>query len=147
MLTLRGSTGNVLLHHASDLIVEYDGIEGPSLVRTSDFLTHGCEEALWVEESSHPEAGWSSVEEPRAELVVAVQEVSEPESEGGRLPGNPPPRVGNTRIIHVVQGIAQVLRHDDGTVDGQFQVSQSAAHFRDDLVEFKGEMKDTIQAL
>jgi hypothetical protein len=51
-------------------------------------LSHSGEEALWVEEASHPETVGSAVEAPSVELLVSFNELSEPETNSARLPGN-----------------------------------------------------------
>lgn len=83
---------------------------------------------LRVEESGHPERSGSSLKQPGGELLVSVQEVGEPEPEGGRLPGDLLPNGGYTGVEHVVQRVTEVLTHDDGSVDGQFEVGQGGAH-------------------
>ncbi len=44
------------------------------------------------------------------------------------------PGVGNARVKHVVEGIAQVFRHDDGSLYGEFQVGQCVSHAGDDAL-------------
>ena len=44
------------------------------------------------------------------------------------------PGLRNVSIKHAVQRIPQVLAHDDGTVDGQFEVGQRGTHQTDDLL-------------
>lgn len=83
---------------------------------------------LRVEEPGHPERSGSSLKQPGGELLVPVQQVGEPEPEGGRLPGDLLPNGGDTGVEHVVQRVAEVLTHDDGSVDGQFEVRQGGAH-------------------
>lgn len=34
------------------------------------------------------------------------------------------PGGGNTCVVHTVQRVSQVLAHDDGSIDGEFQVVQ-----------------------
>ena len=46
---------NVLLGEARHQILADDGVEGPALVRAGHLLPHGRQEALRVEEASHPE--------------------------------------------------------------------------------------------
>ena len=87
-LTFVRCTRNILLHHLGDLIIQHHAIQGPSLVRTRDLLSHGGQETSWVEEASHPETRGTALEEPRRELRVTVEQVGEPETEGGRLPGD-----------------------------------------------------------
>jgi len=41
------------------------------------------------------------------------------------------PAVGDARVVHAVQRVAQVLAHDDGAVDGQLEVGERGAHQRD----------------
>ena len=46
---------NVLLGEARYQVLADDGVEGPSFVRPGHLLPHGGQEALWVEETGHPE--------------------------------------------------------------------------------------------
>ena len=48
-------------------------------MRASDFLSHSSEEALRVEEASHPEHIRATIENPSGELTVSFQELREPE--------------------------------------------------------------------
>ena len=50
------------------------------------YLSHCGEESLRVEEAGHPEAGWTPVEAPAVELVVPLNQLSEPESQRARVP-------------------------------------------------------------
>ena len=52
---LRRRVVNVLLGEARHQILADDGVEGPALVRAGHLLSHGRQEALRVEEASHPE--------------------------------------------------------------------------------------------
>ena len=65
-----GSFVDVLEVVLGDIVGEGDGIERPTLVHSGDFLSHGGQETLRVEESSHPERLWSTFEAPRAELEI-----------------------------------------------------------------------------
>ena len=49
-------------------------------------LAHGSKEALSIEESGHPESVWSPVEAPVTELIVAFDQLSEPEAQCARVP-------------------------------------------------------------
>ena len=86
--TFRGRPADVFLHQFRHFIVENDAVERPALVRTRDLLSHGCQESGRVEEAGHPETCGTTLKEPRVELLVSVEQVSEPETERGRLPGN-----------------------------------------------------------
>ena len=44
------------------------------------------------------------------------------------------PQAGNAGVVHAVQRVPQVLAHDDGAVDGQFQVVQGGTNKHDDLL-------------
>ena len=57
-------------------------------MRTRDFLSHGSEETLRVEEASHPEHIRATVENPGGELSVSFQELREPKPQGRGLPRN-----------------------------------------------------------
>ena len=51
-------------------------------MRARDFLSHSGEEALGVEEASHPEHIRATIENPGGELTVSFQELREPEPQG-----------------------------------------------------------------
>ena len=51
-------------------------------MRACDFLSHGREEALRVEEACHPKHIRTTVENPGEELSVSFKELREPESQG-----------------------------------------------------------------
>jgi len=57
-------------------------------VGSRDFLSHGRQKSLRVEESSHPETGGTSLEQPGRKLSISVQQIGEPETQGSRLPRN-----------------------------------------------------------
>lgn len=42
------------------------------------------------------------------------------------------PACGNARVVHAIQGVPQVLAHDDGAVDGQLEVRQGVSDQNDD---------------
>lgn len=50
-------------------------------------LSHGCKEALWVEEACHPEAVGTSLEDPGLKLTVSLQKLGEPEAKSTGGPG------------------------------------------------------------
>lgn len=89
---------------------------------------------LGVEEASHPERCGAALKQPGGELLVSIQQVGEPETERGRLPGDFLPVGGHAGVEHVVQGVAQVLAHDDGAVNSQLKVGQSGTDQGDDLL-------------
>ena len=64
---------------------------------------------LWIEEASHPEDIRATLEAPGVELGIPLQQLSEPEAQGGRLPGHLPPQGWHAGIVHVVQRISQIL--------------------------------------
>ena len=66
------------------------------------------------------------------ELLVPVQKLCKPETQGGRRPGNPAPGNRDTPIEHTIQGVTQVLVHDDGAVDSELEVGQGVSDERDD---------------
>ena len=55
-------------------------------MKSGHLLAHGCEKALGVEESCDPEHLWSPMENPLLELGVPLQQLSEPEPQGGGMP-------------------------------------------------------------
>lgn len=67
-------------HQLRHVVVQHDGIESPSFVCSGDFLSHGSQETLRIEESCHPEHVWSTFKQPFGELRMAVQKVGEPKS-------------------------------------------------------------------
>ena len=50
------------------------------------YLSHGGEESLWVEESSHPEDVGATTKTPVVKLMVAVNQLSEPEPQRAGVP-------------------------------------------------------------
>ena len=77
---------DIFLHHLRHFVVEIDEIERPALVRTRHFLSHGRQESLRVEEARHPEYVRPTLEDPREELGVPIEQVREPETERRGLP-------------------------------------------------------------
>ena len=73
----------VLLGVLGDIIVQYNRVESPSLVRPCHLLPHSRQESLRIEEPSHPEDMWPTMEDPREKLTVAFDKLSEPEAESG----------------------------------------------------------------
>lgn len=69
---------------------------------------------LRVEEAGEPELVWPSGTDPAAELLVSLQQLTEPEAQRGRRPAEPQPQARNPSIKHAVESVAQILRHDDG---------------------------------
>ena len=84
--TFTGAGRDVLLHHLRHLVVEDDEVEGPALVLARHLLPHRREEALRVEEAGHPEADGTALEHPRVVLLLALEQVGEPEAERRGLP-------------------------------------------------------------
>ncbi len=58
-----------------------NAVQSPSFVSSGNFLPHGREEALGIEEPGHPEHLWSTVEAPPLELTVPLQQLGVPEAE------------------------------------------------------------------
>lgn len=52
----------------------------------SVYLSHGCQEALWVEEACHPEAVGPPFKDPSLELTVPLKQLCEPEPQGAGGP-------------------------------------------------------------
>ena len=69
---------------------------------------------LRVKEAGQPELVWPSIAHPAAELLVAVQQLGEPEAQRGRVPAELQPQGRDAGVVHAVQGVPQSLRHDDG---------------------------------
>ena len=83
---LCGRVLHLFLHHLCDIIVQDDRVEGPALVGSGHLLAHGREEALRVKEPRHPKHVGPGSEDPVRELIVAFQQLCEPEAQGGGLP-------------------------------------------------------------
>ena len=77
---------HLLLDHLGDIVVQDHRVQSPPLVSSGDLLPHGSEEALRVEETSHPEHVGSPSEDPSMELGIPLQKFSKPEPKSGGLP-------------------------------------------------------------
>ena len=75
--------GHIFPHHTGHVIVQQHRVECPALVSASHLLSHGCQEALRIEEASHPEHVRPGLEDPAGELAVPLQQFCEPESQCG----------------------------------------------------------------
>jgi len=64
---------------------------------------------LCVEESSEPEALGSVVEDPLGELVVALEQLGEPEADRRRRPRHFAPQVRHFGVEHAVERVTKVL--------------------------------------
>lgn len=84
--SLCGRLGDVILHPLRHLVAQHHAVQGPALVRPSDLLSHGCQEALRVEETCHPEAVGSPFKDPGLELTVPLKQLCEPEPQGAGGP-------------------------------------------------------------
>lgn len=109
---------------------------------------------LGIKEASHPKHIRPPFKYPSGELCVSFQKFGKPEAQRGRIPGHPFPELRDTRVVHVVQGVSQVLRkarvryvseqqqqkrevaaelreahltHDDCALNGQLQIAQATA--------------------
>lgn len=87
---------------------------GPKLV-CSVLVDRPTCEYLGIEEPSEPKLVWSTTEGPVVKLLVPLEQLCEPEAQRRRLPGDLLPELWHSRIIHAVQSIPQILRHDDGS--------------------------------
>jgi hypothetical protein len=95
-------------HILGDFGLVLDLIEGPllGLSLTGDFLLHGGEEALWVEEAGQPEGLRTLLGDPAIQLEVAIIETLHPTTKRRTEPsdfsssGVINPRSGNTEIVH-----------------------------------------------
>eukprot|EP01136_Pigoraptor_vietnamica_P000134 Opistho-1_new@25059 len=126
---------DILLHLPQHLRVHLHAVERPALVRARNLLAHRREEALGVEEPGHPEHVGAAVKEPAVELRVALNEVAEPKAERRRPPRHALPRGGHTRVVHRVEGVAQLVAHDDRARDGKLEVLEHTAHHRNDALD------------
>ena len=78
--TLWWRLGDILFHHPCHVIVQEYRVQCPATMGPCYFLTHGCQEALRVEEASHPEDIGPSLKDPGKELAITLQQFSEPEA-------------------------------------------------------------------
>ena len=63
---------DVLLHHPCHFVVDNDTVQSPAFVCSSHLLSHGRDEALRIEEASHPERVWSSFKDPATKLGISL---------------------------------------------------------------------------
>mmetsp|Transcript_483 Transcript_483/g.1379 ORF Transcript_483/g.1379 Transcript_483/m.1379 type:complete len:210 (-) Transcript_483:7210-7839(-) len=116
--------GYFLLCDEAGHVVGHDHhVKCPSFVGPGDLLSHRRVEALCVEKSSHPEGLGAAIETPTVELGVAVKELGEPETKRGGHPRNLLPQRRDACVIHVVKGVLQLGRHDDGAFNRQQQLA------------------------
>ena len=71
---------------------------------------------------------WPAMEAPTSELSISLDQLSEPEAEGGRLPREPLPGERNSGVVHRVEQDPQVIAHHDRTFDGELHVGQVIAY-------------------
>ena len=74
------------------------------------YLSHSCEEALWIEESCHPECVRSTIEAPCVELGVFLDQLSEPETQCAGLPGD---LCTQKRVLHKVGNFRNVFKQQE----------------------------------
>eukprot|EP00037_Helgoeca_nana_P019557 m.191317 g.191317 ORF g.191317 m.191317 type:complete len:406 (+) comp24916_c0_seq3:48-1265(+) len=115
-----------------DVVGHHNHVERPPLVRPGDLLPHSSDEPSGVEEPGHPECGGSAIKAPGVELGLTVDELGEPKPEGCRQPRNVLPLIRNTGVVHVVERIGELVRHDNGPVDGQKQLFECESNSRYD---------------
>ena len=60
--------------------------------------------------------------------MISIQQVTEPEAERRRIPGDLLPRGWHTRIVDVIECILQILVHDNGAINGQLEILQGTTH-------------------
>lgn len=72
-------------------------------------------------------------ETPIVELLITFQQFGKPKTQTGRQPTATLPYSWHTRIENIIQGIAQLFAHDDGTLYGKQQVFECRTHENDDL--------------
>lgn len=65
---------------------------------------------LWIKETSHPKYIGPPLKYPSRKLSVSFQKFSEPEAQCGWIPGHSFPDLRYASIIHVVQGVSQILK-------------------------------------
>lgn len=71
---------------------------------------------------------WPAVEAPASELPVSLDQLSEPEAQGCRLPRVPFPGKRDPSIVHGVKQDPQVIAHHNGAFNGQLHVRQVIAY-------------------
>jgi len=114
-----------------------DGIERPLglSVLSSDLLKNSGQESLLVIETSQPEAWWSSLVEPVAKLVVAVDQLFNPSSESWAQPRDlnstswiKDPVLWYSEIIDVGNSVYNFGSHDDLTIDSKHEITHSLSY-------------------
>jgi len=100
-----------------------DLIKRPGLSLSGNFLFHGCEETLWVEETSKPEGWWSFLVDPSMELVMSIEKTLNPSSKRDGQPGDLSTSwivlefPWHSEIEDGVDRVDNVWSHTDGTID------------------------------
>ena len=79
---------------------------------------------------------WPAMEAPTSELSISLDQLSEPEAEGGRLPREPLPGERNSGVVHRVEQDPQVIAHHDRTFDGELHVGQVIAYCKNAKAPF-----------
>mmetsp|Transcript_6332 Transcript_6332/g.12237 ORF Transcript_6332/g.12237 Transcript_6332/m.12237 type:complete len:359 (-) Transcript_6332:9696-10772(-) len=127
------------------LRVHDDVVQGPLVcgVATVHLLLHRREESLGVEEAGHPVRFGAPQIEPLVQLVVPLEQASEPVSKGQGLPGLGQPGGWDTRVEEGVDGVDEVAGQGDGSGDGKPQVlerggGEASNHI--ETVDFLAEM-------
>mmetsp|Transcript_6834 Transcript_6834/g.15120 ORF Transcript_6834/g.15120 Transcript_6834/m.15120 type:complete len:278 (+) Transcript_6834:350-1183(+) len=82
-------------------------------------LLHGSQEALGVEEASHPVGLGAAQVEPLVELVKALQQASEPVTQRVGLPALLHPRIRDTRHVERIQCVNQTTTQCDSAGNSQ----------------------------
>lgn len=59
----------------------------------------------------------STIKYPVVELLIPLQEFSEPETNGSRFPRDLLPGLWYASIIHAVQSISEIFGHDYGPLE------------------------------
>ena len=78
-------------------------------MKTFYFIESQRDLTLSIEESSEPETFRSIFEDPLGELVITLEQLSEPEADRRRRPRHFAPQVGYLGVEHAVQCIAKIL--------------------------------------
>mmetsp|Transcript_60189 Transcript_60189/g.148006 ORF Transcript_60189/g.148006 Transcript_60189/m.148006 type:complete len:435 (-) Transcript_60189:5812-7116(-) len=110
-------------------------VERPASVGASHLLAHGREEALAIREAREPEGLGTAALDPLVELLVPPQQRLVPDAHRRREPRALEPQRRHLGVGQRVQGLREVVGHDDGAVDGQLQVLKGAAHDIEDALQ------------
>ena len=75
------------------------------------YLSHGREESLWIEESSHPKCFGPALKYPCPELLISLQQLRVPEANGRRVPRYLCASTWSNIVIQAMPVVSLLLLH------------------------------------